>query len=258
VDPPTGNFWFGTDRLWTVLPNDGIWQAGRIHGAPSSIRKLSWWRDGYDAQTEQRPNLIVTGRRLDGPASTIADKATNMATQPAAMLVGITFPTVGCWEVTGRYGDDELKFVVWIASPVYACDSRTVLRESNPAYSDAMALKEELNRLQIRVQCVSTSKMAGMFDGQPGAAVFRTDAGDFEALFLANSETWDGLKIVENHELSGLYEYRFEGTPRYSGTWGGRRQYFVRNGNRLLVTSDRLRANTLRDALRTQSTYSAK
>ena len=31
-----------------------------------------------------------------------------------AMLVGVDFPTTGCWEITGRYADAELSFVVWV------------------------------------------------------------------------------------------------------------------------------------------------
>jgi hypothetical protein len=31
------------------------------------------------------------------------------------MVVGIDFPTLGCWEITGHYEDDELTFVVWVS-----------------------------------------------------------------------------------------------------------------------------------------------
>jgi hypothetical protein len=33
------------------------------------------------------------------------------------MVVGIDIPTEGCWEITGRYGSDELKFVVRVVAP---------------------------------------------------------------------------------------------------------------------------------------------
>jgi hypothetical protein len=32
-----------------------------------------------------------------------------------AMLTGVEFPTLGCWEVSAEYKKSELTFVVWIA-----------------------------------------------------------------------------------------------------------------------------------------------
>jgi hypothetical protein len=31
------------------------------------------------------------------------------------MLTGVTIPSPGCWEITGRTGKAELSFVVWVA-----------------------------------------------------------------------------------------------------------------------------------------------
>jgi hypothetical protein len=31
------------------------------------------------------------------------------------IVTGINFPTLGCWEITARYENDELTFVLWIA-----------------------------------------------------------------------------------------------------------------------------------------------
>jgi len=31
------------------------------------------------------------------------------------MLVGVDIPTIGCWEITGRYAGHTLSFVVWVA-----------------------------------------------------------------------------------------------------------------------------------------------
>ena len=112
-----GTFWFGTDRLWTNLPANGTWR-GLGHYTPSDPtfrQKLFWWRQGYDWRTEPQPNLKVTGRRLDAQAAPLmADRANNVTSEPAAMVVGINFPTLGCWKITGRYRDDTLTFVVWV------------------------------------------------------------------------------------------------------------------------------------------------
>jgi hypothetical protein len=98
--------WYGTDRLWTWLDADGT-------GRRSD--KSFWWREGYDWRTETSPRLLVTARRLDAaaPPVTISD-ATNGFREDigAFMLIGLDFPTGGCWEVTGRYGGDRLSYVV--------------------------------------------------------------------------------------------------------------------------------------------------
>src|SRR6266540_3454085 len=33
----------------------------------------------------------------------------------SAILVGVDFPTLGCWEITGEYAGTKLSFVVWVA-----------------------------------------------------------------------------------------------------------------------------------------------
>jgi hypothetical protein len=121
-------FWFGTDRLWTNLPIDGIWKGLPLDTTarhPTFGQKLFWWRQGYNARAEPQPNLIVTGKRLGHPTTPLEvspvtpleiSRATNAFAAPrSAMLVGLGFPTVGCWQITGRYEDDELTFVIWVA-----------------------------------------------------------------------------------------------------------------------------------------------
>ena len=112
-----GSFWFGTDRLWTGLPANGTWR-GLGHYTPNDPtfrQKMQWWRQGYDWHTEPKPKLKVTGKRLDATAPPLIAEANNVIGPPPSMMVGINFPTLGCWEITGRYEDDELTFVVWLA-----------------------------------------------------------------------------------------------------------------------------------------------
>jgi hypothetical protein len=115
-----GQFWFGTDRLWTNLPLDGIWKGLPVDttpGHPTFFQKLFWWRQGHDGRAEPRPKLKVTGQRLDSPVPPLeVSRATTAITADrSAMLVGVQFPTVGCWQITGHYEDDELTFVIWVA-----------------------------------------------------------------------------------------------------------------------------------------------
>jgi tetratricopeptide (TPR) repeat protein len=118
---PAGALWFGTDRLWTILEEKGAWE-GLPHYTPSdpTFRQvLFWWRQGYDWDAEPRPPLTVTGRSLDAPAPPLMVDPANGGYREedwkSFMVVGINLPTLGCWEITGHYGSDELTFVVWVA-----------------------------------------------------------------------------------------------------------------------------------------------
>lgn len=117
-NPYPGGSWFGTDRLWIAPPPDGAW-IGLGHYTPTDPtfrQKLFWWRQGLDWHTE--PKLRVTGRRLDSTAPPLAADRVNYGWQnrdQPFLVVGINFPTVGCWEITGHYENDELQFVVWVA-----------------------------------------------------------------------------------------------------------------------------------------------
>jgi len=62
-------FLFGTEKLWTVLPADGIWR-GAIPAQPGDFvydDKLPWFRANAAFSAKDGP-LTVTGKRLDGPA----------------------------------------------------------------------------------------------------------------------------------------------------------------------------------------------
>lgn len=111
--PYAGQFWYGTEALWTMLPADGRWDQ-LAHG-----EKVWWWRAGYDGTEEPQPELQVTARRLDGKARVAQSgpPATNGYHRDFhwAMLTGLEVAGSGCWEITGRYQGEELTFVVSVA-----------------------------------------------------------------------------------------------------------------------------------------------
>ena len=105
--------WFGTDRLWTFLSNDGIWGQGE---------KTFWFREEWSHYHRWIPDeiamkLTITARRLDAltPPPEISAGPTFTRDWKAFMLGGISFPTPGCWEITGRYEDAVVQFVIWVA-----------------------------------------------------------------------------------------------------------------------------------------------
>ena len=133
--------------------------------------------------------------------------------------------------------------------PDNPCDPKALLPPTDPAYGEAMKLSQTLNRHGIHVRCVMLSKEARMYDGL-GAAFFRTDIGDFDALFLPPSQSWDKLKVIEEREKGGYTKYRFQGSPTYSGTWEGKSVYFVKHRNQFLHSLDQQVVSKLREALK--------
>ncbi len=118
AQPPGGqDFWYGSNALWTALPFNGTWR-GLPFNEGGYAQKLFWQREGYDGQTEQQPDLVVTGRRLDemAPSLITPPKATNGHHPDWGwfMLVGVRIPTLGCWEITGHYRGQQLSFVVQV------------------------------------------------------------------------------------------------------------------------------------------------
>jgi len=115
--PWEGLFWFGTKGLWTALSTDGVWQ-GLPDNPQGYTQKIMWWSDLFVLEDELQPALVVTGRRLDAEAPPLQFYgATNAMAGDikTAMLTGVDFPTLGCWEVTGDYKKSQLTFVVWVA-----------------------------------------------------------------------------------------------------------------------------------------------
>jgi hypothetical protein len=132
-------------------------------------------------------------------------------------------------------------------TPCNAEELKSSLPSNAQSYPDAIVLSEVLERNRISVRCILLSKMDGTFDGLEGAALYRTDRGDFEALFLQRSQNFDHLKVVERPD-GKRYSYNFVGPPR---PWPANRidaafrMYFVKHKNALFVLSDKKFAETL-------------
>jgi len=114
-----GTFWYGTDALWTALDVDGTWHIKNNSDQRGGyVTKLVFWRRGFDWRKEPNPDLIVTARRIDGDAPSIAVAHANavfVTGNTPAMMTGIRFPKGGCWEVSGHYGGQTLTFIVSLA-----------------------------------------------------------------------------------------------------------------------------------------------
>jgi hypothetical protein len=100
----------GNDGLWV----GGLWSRGVIVAEPVFVNadgsvgmKFGWWRIESGA-------LAITGRRLDGTASAATGDVPDGYGLTGFQASGVTFPTEGCWEITGTVGSVSLTFVTFV------------------------------------------------------------------------------------------------------------------------------------------------
>ncbi len=108
--------WVGNPTLAAMVPDDGNWTG---MGPDRSFSDKWWWsREGCRAHEEPEPELVVTATRLGSPANSVRISHATNAFGPDwdLMLVGMEFPSAGCWEVVGSYHGHELRFVFDVGS----------------------------------------------------------------------------------------------------------------------------------------------
>ena len=129
--PPAGDFtgelgsvpgyaWVGNNDLAARVPENGHWLG---MGADGRYRdKFWWWREGYRARTENRPDLVIAAVRLDDsntPPILMLNGATNaFGKNWDLMLTGMEFPSSGCWEMIGLYHGHQLTFILQVGDPL--------------------------------------------------------------------------------------------------------------------------------------------
>lgn len=104
------------DGIWASIPDDGrveiskdfIEQDGEYKGWRGT--KFMWTRgDGVVGP------LIITGKRLDVEAPAAVDLVYVEGRQYGTMgftPTWLTFPTPGCWEITGTVGEHQIVFIM--------------------------------------------------------------------------------------------------------------------------------------------------
>ena len=136
------------------------------------------------------------------------------------------------------------------------CSDRDLAAEIKPGslvYADANELAKTLVAGGFVVKCMLHSTMQGMFEGMSGDALYRTDRGDFVALFMPKPKNFESLEIIEKLEKS-RYIYSFRGDPKPRGenriVDSSRPEYFIKHANQLLILwGDSQLAESLRKVL---------
>jgi hypothetical protein len=107
------NWYINADRtIWAgPVPDDG-WPSGgklSVGGVVVDDQKTYWVRP-------QGTRLVISGRRLDAVAPPVEAHIPCCYTS-GFQIVGLFFPTEGCWEVKATAGEKELQFVTQVKPP---------------------------------------------------------------------------------------------------------------------------------------------
>lgn len=109
------SLWYGSAALWTMLAPEGAVWRGLPESRGKFTQKTLWWSNRLPPK-KGPTRITVTGRRLDRPGSFEAGHPGGGGFREDIgrfMLVGIEIPP-GCWELTARYRDAELSYVVLV------------------------------------------------------------------------------------------------------------------------------------------------
>lgn len=122
MPPESGNAYgrgwgdYGNELLWTSL---WMWGEGAIHVPNEAhlrpngrVIELNWAWFRYVPG-----KLTIEGHHLDAPAEPMTASVPDGYGEAGVQVSGITFPSAGCWEITGRLGDDSLTFVIEVLYP---------------------------------------------------------------------------------------------------------------------------------------------
>jgi hypothetical protein len=102
-----------TRTIWAgPVPNAGWPSGGLLFAGDRTVKgqKTYWVRP-------RGTQLLIAGRRLDANAPPVEAHIPCCYTS-GFQIVGLFFPTPGCWEVTASAGDETLQFVTLVGSEV--------------------------------------------------------------------------------------------------------------------------------------------
>jgi len=101
---------YGNEKLWV----GGLWPDGVIVASPDFVdrhgrveMKFGWWR-------KVSGRLEIIRRRLDAPAPPLLANVPAGYGATGFQSSGVTFPTEGCWQVTGMVRQVSLVFVTFV------------------------------------------------------------------------------------------------------------------------------------------------
>lgn len=116
---PEAKTWHGSEKLAVILAADGTWPTTRP--GHSISMKVFWYADGFQPGMEDEFTYSIQ-RLGPGPDDVETDPATSAGGPNLGawtILIGIDFPSEGCWRISGSFRGESLAFIVRTEVPAY-------------------------------------------------------------------------------------------------------------------------------------------
>jgi hypothetical protein len=107
------NWYINADRtIWVAVPEGGWRSGGTLFSGGRAVRgqKTYWVRP-------QGAELVISGRRIDASGPPV-EAHIPCCYGTGFQIVGLFFPSAGCWEVTANAGAKELTFITRVETRV--------------------------------------------------------------------------------------------------------------------------------------------
>jgi hypothetical protein len=211
--------WHGVDGLWAGLDRSyqGRWYAST--GGDDRM-KVMWWR-------EVRGSLTIEGKRLDADAPPLDAWIPDGYGETGYQLGALAFPTEGCWEVVGRVGEVEIRFVVFVHTAEL---DPYRSGQSHPTGDDVWAaLRRSLlpDPPAAEIESCAPTRPDALPVYPAGAALDGRLHGALTKGWWAIAPDYQGPVLIRGHRLDGDGELRFpyDGSQtelRLDGPGGGK------------------------------------
>jgi len=106
----SANWYVNADRtIWAGPVPDNGWRSGGtlFSGSEAAKGQKTYWVRPRGTQ------LVISGHRIDGSAPAV-ETHIPCCYPTGFQIVGLSFPTEGCWEITAKAGSSELQFVTQV------------------------------------------------------------------------------------------------------------------------------------------------
>jgi hypothetical protein len=107
--PGSGGFNYGNGLLASTVPTNGV-----VVGARWEPDGSLFWKPGWLPRGVVTRDLVVAGERLDASAPPM--RVLGVRWGGGSWRTASTFPSEGCWRITGRVGDISLSYVVKVVA----------------------------------------------------------------------------------------------------------------------------------------------